>query len=595
MSVRMSAKKALESLRNADDTQSVTSDQSDNDFVDDDDFDDETDDDDFEVDSSDDLCDEEDDDLNRRIEESIEAVIEKALEGHETDPNLDKTSKNGTIWTRLNNYEETKLRKKIKFNEKVGPTTYASRNSDGTKLSTFLLIFDMTMIRLIVNSTNTNSQSIEPNLKFTEEDIFAFIGILFCRGVVSPNCGVKAMWSKLYGTPLISQFMVRSKFLKIMKFLRFDDKTTRSNRVANDKFCMIRELWDRFIKNSQACYTPDKHLTVDEQLLATKNRCSFIQYIPLKPDKFGIKFWILVEVTSKYILNGFPYLGKDTDRPVSQLQGEYVVLKLIEPYVNKGHCVTADNFFTTLRLVEDLLKKKTTYIGTIRKNKPELPTFVNTNQKLYNTRFYENQNGCTLTVYQGKKDKNVSLLSSYHEQVSFDTESLKKKPNVVESYNKTKFGVDAIDNMTKIYNVKCRSRRWPVVVFFNILNLAAINSWILFKSINKSKITRQTFIRSLIDELLELVKSKGRSTSTTPTTPVTPSLLKKRTANSSVSTTPPSSKKTSLSERKKCQIRLCNENKSNYTCNSCQKPTCGVCLHEMVIKAMCKQCHNSKK
>ncbi|RNA41706.1 hypothetical protein BpHYR1_010984, partial [Brachionus plicatilis] len=40
--------------------------------------------------------------------------------------------------------------------------------------------------------------------------------------------------------------------------------------------------------------------------------------------------------------------------------------------------------------------------------------------------------------------------------------------------------------------------------------------------------------------------------------------------------------------------RLCNENKSKFTYNDCGKTTCGTCLHEMVVRAMCKRCHDSK-
>ena len=45
--------------------------------------------------------------------------------------------------------------------------------------------------------------------------------------------------------------------------------------------------------------------------------------MPNKPDKFGIKSWMLTEVESKYTLNGFPYFGKDCDRPNNKLQGEH--------------------------------------------------------------------------------------------------------------------------------------------------------------------------------------------------------------------------------------------------------------------------------
>ena len=37
------------------------------------------------------------------------------------------------------------------------------------------------------------------------------------------------------------------------------------------------------------------------------------------------------------------------------------------------------------------------------------------------------------------------------------------------------------DQMAKKYNMKSGSRRWPLQVFFNILDLAGIIAWILYK------------------------------------------------------------------------------------------------------------------
>ena len=47
-------------------------------------------------------------------------------------------------------------------------------------------------------------------------------------------------------------------------------------------------------------------LTIDEQLFPCKTRCPFIQYMANKPDKFGIKFWLLADAQSKYLCNGKP-------------------------------------------------------------------------------------------------------------------------------------------------------------------------------------------------------------------------------------------------------------------------------------------------
>ena len=57
--------------------------------------------------------------------------------------------------------------------------------------------------------------------------------------------------------------------------------------------------------------------------------------------------------------------------------------------------------------------------------------------------------------------------------------------------------------MARKYSVKARSFRWPLQVFFSILDLAAINAWILYKECTRSKISRKEFIFCLAEELTE--------------------------------------------------------------------------------------------
>ena len=56
------------------------------------------------------------------------------------------------------------------------------------------------------------------------------------------------------------------------------------------------------------------------------------------------------------------------------------------------------------------------------------------------------------------------------------------KLDTVLTYNKTKGSVDAIDQMTHAFTTKRKSKRWPMVYFFNILDLASIAARVVFKS-----------------------------------------------------------------------------------------------------------------
>ncbi|KAK9702364.1 Transposase IS4 [Popillia japonica] len=130
-----------------------------------------------------------------------------------------------------------------------------------------------------------------------------------------------------------------------MRLVRFDTRNTRSQRLATAKLALASVIWNPFIANCILCYKPGEDIAIDEQLFPTRARCRFTQYMANKSDKFGIKFWLAADVKSKYLINGFPYLGKDDQRPQNLLLGEHVVLNVMEPCLNKGRNVTTDNFF----------------------------------------------------------------------------------------------------------------------------------------------------------------------------------------------------------------------------------------------------------
>ena len=71
-----------------------------------------------------------------------------------------------------------------------------------------------------------------------------------------------------------------------------------------------------------------------------------------KLDKFGIKFWLAVDIGTKYILNAVPYLVKDKICAPSHRLSNWVVMKLMEPYLGKGRNVATENFFTLYSLAK---------------------------------------------------------------------------------------------------------------------------------------------------------------------------------------------------------------------------------------------------
>jgi hypothetical protein len=142
-----------------------------------------------------------------------------------------------------------------------------------------------------------------------------------------------------------------------MKYLRFDLKRSRSKRLQCDKFALVLEVWQMFIDNCFLCSRPGENLTADLQLFPSEARCRFTQYMAYIPDKFVIKFWMLVDNDTKYLCNAFLFLGKDELRSADKSLPESVVMRLMSPYLNMGRNVTRDNFFTSASLAQTLRAK----------------------------------------------------------------------------------------------------------------------------------------------------------------------------------------------------------------------------------------------
>ena len=91
---------------------------------------------------------------------------------------------------------------------------------------------------------------------------------------------------------------------------------------------------------------------MDEQLFPMKSMCPFIVFIPNKSDKFGMKFWILAEVSSKYVCNILPSFGVlEKEQRKGRPLFEDVVMRLTSNLDrNGGYNITTDNFFTSVHL-----------------------------------------------------------------------------------------------------------------------------------------------------------------------------------------------------------------------------------------------------
>ena len=477
------------------------------------------------------------------------------------------TSADGTLWKTEPPLRNSRQNSKNILHHRPGPKQFILLRVDDTT-DVFLELFGHENLVSIVEYTLKEAKRQgDDKFSFCVQKLKAFLGLCIIRGVLKgKNEPIRSFWSEDYGRSIFKNTMSRNAFQSILRYLRFDDKDSRRERRKNDKFTAIRSLWESVMSNCQKCFSPYSGLTVDEQLFACRSRCPFTQYLPNKPGKFGVKFWLICCSQTNYILSSFPYVGKE-DRPEIGL-ADHVVTRLVRPYFGMGLNVTMDNFFTSLRLARSLLEQKTTLVGTLRSNKREIPKeiLMNKQDTLYSSKFvFTEQENITLVSYKAKKNKTVFLLSSAHssKQVSM---SEKKKPEIVLDYNNDKGAVDTADEMLKAYSTKAATRRWPLAVFFNLIDIVCLDAFIICREADIVKNSRRQFLISLGESLSGSMKNDTKA----PTS----SHDRKRKSSPPVQ---PSSK------RMKC--KLCKSNKCRSKCKICQDFVCGPCS-----SAVCNSC-----
>lgn len=114
---------------------------------------------------------------------------------------------------------------------------------------------------------------------------------------------------------------------------------------GHDPFYKVQELIDILTDRFQLCYSPGGELSIDESMIGTKCRVLFLQYMPKKPTKWGIKVWICTDANTAYVQTFFVYTGKSNDTEFAGKQLAFrVVMKLLKDYVYKHHKVYFDNF-----------------------------------------------------------------------------------------------------------------------------------------------------------------------------------------------------------------------------------------------------------
>ncbi|KAF7687115.1 PiggyBac transposable element-derived protein 4 [Cucumispora dikerogammari] len=157
---------------------------------------------------------------------------------------------------------------------------------------------------------------------------------------------------------VISSAMTRSRFEAIKS--NFSIYGVDNNFTKNDSTLAYKAiLYFNSVFGSK--YSPRRDLSNDEGICLWKGKLRFKTYKPQKPDKYGIKLYMLCDSKTGYTLKFTLCSGGKTIN--------VTVLDLSNNYFEKHCIIYMDNYYNSIKLKEKLHKKHVYVCGTLRANR----------------------------------------------------------------------------------------------------------------------------------------------------------------------------------------------------------------------------------
>ena len=195
----------------------------------------------------------------------------------------------------------------------------------------------------------------------------------------------------------------------------------------------------------------------------------------------------------------------------------------------------------------------------------------------------------SLVSYVPKKNRSVILLSTMHNNNNTDINN-KNKSEINIYYNKTKGGVDTLDQMAHAFTTRRKTNRWPVAQFFNLIDICGIASSIIWIKTypnwnsSKQKLRRRLFLRDLVQDMV-IPNIQRRSLKYLSKTTVT-------TINNILQNSSKTIKDLPKPKNMRRRCHICEPTKcrmSTQCCSQCEKNICNEHSEKIII---CNNCKN---
>ena len=472
-------------------------------------------------------------------------------------------------------------------------------------LEFFKMFFDDELISFLADQTNIYSVSkVGTSINTNPKEIEQFLGAIIIMGILKlPR--YRMYWSPKTRIPVIADAMGVTRFEKLKRFFHCNDnaKMVPRENPNFDKLFKVRPVLNSVLNKCRKLPQEEKH-SVDEQIIPTKCRSGMRQYLPKKPNKWGIKVWARCGV-SGMVYDFEIYTGKSSTPPISDELGVMgnTVLRLTSGLPPKvGHKVYFDNLFSSIPLLRHLQDKGIWCVSTIRANRMlgankqlksekqlkqlgrgSMDWRVDANSGITVIRWYDNGVVQLASTFIGEEQGNTVDRWSTKENKKIEIEC----PAMVEEYNAHMGGVDLCDMLLAMYRVRLRSCKYYVHIVYYCIGVSITNGWLMYrrycdqKSIPKKKqLDLLDFQSSIAEALLLANKEIATPKRGRPSTSATPEVIAAKKRNVVMNPLPVDDVRfdrlghfPEFTEKQK-RCRFCPKGYSHVQCGKCRVQLC---------------------
>ncbi|CAK1548684.1 unnamed protein product [Leptosia nina] len=367
-----------------------------------------------------------------------------------------------------------------------------------------------------VDGISANSR-VNDWVETTTDELYRLFGLIIFMSIVVAE-RVDEYWNReiLAIGDGFHKVMSLKRYWLLMRFLHFVNNYNVSICGSKRKVAKIQPIIDHCNVIFDSMYTARREICIDESLLLYKGPLNWVRCVRSKAARFGIKYYELCESKTGYLLKFEVYTGKEYPQAGSSGENSSngftsasakVVLRLMEGFLHKGHCLFMDNFCNSLRLARFLKFNKTDVVGTLNRRSIGTPGEIKTPLEKKVPRGAVTSRHCgDVSVLSWKDVRLVTTVSTFHNaNMMPGRRAGQLKPVVVHDYNKYTGGVDLKDRKLSMYSREPeRGVKLYLKILERLINVSIFNIFIIHWQNSDNPLTHRQFRHKLVKQLVQV-------------------------------------------------------------------------------------------